>query len=428
MLQRMLGVADSESLSVGTIQQLVDSSVVEGQHLEFKSALPGETPDERREFQRDIVAMANGGGGLLIFGIADDGNDAAAAMAPVSLGPSVTRLHQLVGHIEPSLIPKIHDVPSLEDHASGFIVVEIDNYSRRPYAIPEGGRLGYYVRTGRNRRPLLETDVERLYRDRFEGWEVATTRMAHLRSNVQDRTHGSLFPTAFILGTPIQSQSRLFVPGRPTLDRIRNLGAGRQVLGFDTLIQPNLETGFRRVDAFGDRRPEIYHEFGGFEFHFDGSFVGTIPGSDDIGVHRNRLGPGFYDSQLTARLVSRLLAYGYLVSDYEVTGELVLAAGIGGRVFPIILVGSVFVFDDHYPLDRPIETEISVDADELTTAVGVLRTAKRILDDLVSAFGCGGCPQIDNDGRLILSGWGREWRDQVVDWARANNVLTVEND
>src|SRR5262249_32961089 len=43
----------------------------EGQHLEYKCKLP-DTRDEKRKVFKTVVAFANGEGGILLFGIADD--------------------------------------------------------------------------------------------------------------------------------------------------------------------------------------------------------------------------------------------------------------------------------------------------------------------------------------------------------------------
>lgn len=280
MLQRVLGVRDETELDIPTFQRLVDQSVVESQHLEYKSALPGDTREDRREFQRDVVAVANGGGGILIYGIREDDNDAAAALTVVPLGPSVTRLRQLIGMIEPFLICKVLEVPLNEDPAVGIVVVEIDNWSRRPYAISDDARLGYYMRTGRNRVPLSEADVDRMYRDRFTSWERTGLRLADLEEAVRARVDDSLYPIAFVIGSPIQNHGRLFTPGRATLERIGHLSAP-DPFGYHaaTVIPTQIQPAFRRVDAFADHRRHVQQEYGGFEFHDDGSFVGLVPGT-----------------------------------------------------------------------------------------------------------------------------------------------------
>ena len=94
MLVRVLNVA-ADSLEEAVFDDLVTNAVVEHQRLEYKSQLPGTSPDDRREFARDVAAMANGGGGIIVMGIEDDANDAATRITPVGLGGEVTRLSQI---------------------------------------------------------------------------------------------------------------------------------------------------------------------------------------------------------------------------------------------------------------------------------------------------------------------------------------------
>lgn len=61
MLVRILGVP-ADGLEEAVFDDLVGNVVVEHQRLEYTSRLPGASQDQRREFARDVAAMANGGG------------------------------------------------------------------------------------------------------------------------------------------------------------------------------------------------------------------------------------------------------------------------------------------------------------------------------------------------------------------------------
>ncbi len=54
------------------IQQLVDNQVLEGKTLEYKSALPGNSDDDKKEFLADLSSLANTDGGDLVFGVLED--------------------------------------------------------------------------------------------------------------------------------------------------------------------------------------------------------------------------------------------------------------------------------------------------------------------------------------------------------------------
>jgi predicted HTH transcriptional regulator len=123
MLVRVLNVA-ADSLEEAVFDDLVTNAVVEHQRLEYKSQLPGTSPDDRRELARDGAAMANGGGGIIVMGIEDDANDAATRITPVGLGSEVTRLSQICNSlIEPYLRIDMHEV-EIGGGPDGIIVVE----------------------------------------------------------------------------------------------------------------------------------------------------------------------------------------------------------------------------------------------------------------------------------------------------------------
>jgi hypothetical protein len=52
----------------------IDESEKESADLEFKSAFDPSAPQDWCELIKDIVAMANSGGGLIVFGVSDDGS------------------------------------------------------------------------------------------------------------------------------------------------------------------------------------------------------------------------------------------------------------------------------------------------------------------------------------------------------------------
>ena len=63
----------------GELAHLVGTHVAERQHLEFKASVDHRSPEGRMELLKDVVSLANGGGGYLIIGIRDDGEGRAQA-------------------------------------------------------------------------------------------------------------------------------------------------------------------------------------------------------------------------------------------------------------------------------------------------------------------------------------------------------------
>lgn len=72
-------------LTFAHIQTAVDARMTEAADLDWKAGIPPAHPDEAlAEFAKDVAAMANSGGGLLVYGIKEhSGTSEAAAVKSV---------------------------------------------------------------------------------------------------------------------------------------------------------------------------------------------------------------------------------------------------------------------------------------------------------------------------------------------------------
>lgn len=93
----MLHVA-IEKITEADLQLLVTEGRREDSQLEFKLTLPGSSDDEKREFLKDVSAMANSQGGDIIYGIKEgrsNPEDAGKAVELVGItgeGEDATKL------------------------------------------------------------------------------------------------------------------------------------------------------------------------------------------------------------------------------------------------------------------------------------------------------------------------------------------------
>ncbi len=436
MLRRVLGVAPVD-LGEAEFDRLIDEGVAEHQRLEFKSALPGQTPDDRREFARDVAAMANGGGGLIVFGIEEGENDTAGAITPVELGDQVTRLNQIANSlIEPYLQLTMH-TSEVDDGPTGLIVVEVPVSQRRPFAVVEGSRLGYYLRTGRSRHALAEAEVAQMYQSRSVRLRSVETRATALKVDAARRL-GPGHPALVMVVVPFDSFERLFRPDRATEDEVRAL-TGQPVFGAPVgrVFPQYTKPGFKRIEM--SQRFANLAQFGWMEFHDDGAFVAVIAEDprltrphDDVffeGPPAEEIAGGFYDSVLTAQLIASLLAYGTLAENFDVHGELLVRATFVEEGLPAILStdptrGEV---NGARALDHEVSTELSAAATDFVELTALLQVASPLLDDLMSAFGWPRNFQLHRDGTIRLSFFSREWRPAVDQWAEQIGLAVTDD-
>src|SRR5882672_10104693 len=80
-----------------SIPAKIDATEKESGDLDFKSSFNSTSSHDWCELIKDIVAMANSGGGLIIFGVNDDGSPATAdlkqlmAVDPATIADKIQR-------------------------------------------------------------------------------------------------------------------------------------------------------------------------------------------------------------------------------------------------------------------------------------------------------------------------------------------------
>ncbi len=104
------------------VEALVGDKVVETAHLEFKREAAGSSTTTKA-----WAALANSGGGAVVYGVDEDDLSRAMALAPVELDGLRERFHQLNRSIDPPVDMSIEVLPDpTVGAAKGFAVVRIE--------------------------------------------------------------------------------------------------------------------------------------------------------------------------------------------------------------------------------------------------------------------------------------------------------------
>lgn len=175
------GPVDETGLIEDAVLRLVAAGARESDELEFKSDPYPTAPAGRpvawtteQEFAKDVTALANHVGGLLLIGVREQDGAAAEAVATVVDPERETqRLGQaLVNHAAP--VPRTVFVPIAAAAGGNYLAVVVPPSRLAPHAIT-GQRgdsrrpLHWFVRDGAHTRPLAEPDVADRYRARLRG-------------------------------------------------------------------------------------------------------------------------------------------------------------------------------------------------------------------------------------------------------------------
>lgn len=265
-------------------------------------------------------------------------------------------------------------------------------------------------------------------------------RMVFLKESVHTKMRASPLPIAYLAIVALTKFDHLFQPDGPTIKEIRNLSPA-PVFGIEetgSVILPYIRPEFKGVTLTESNNGHAGYDW--MSFYNDGSFVGVITGHPslqhgilDLQRGRNdgyRHENGFYDHVLTVQVAARLRAFGLLANLLNAHGDVTIRVGIADISLPAAVATGRFRTGVHHSrvVESPIDTGLTVNiANDLTTIGGVLRTTAGLLNDLMTAFQWRRCFQLEPDGAVVLSTWGRRWRSNVKHWVNENNLPAVDD-
>lgn len=191
------------------LQAIVARRIAEGTYLEFKRELPRPDAGGRHEFLADVSAFANSSGGDLIFGIAEDGEGRANAVAaqPGNADEEARRLQDvLLNGIEPR-------VPGIQVQAvavaGGFVVVvRVPQSWAGPHRVKSNQH--FFIRENGRKRQLDVPEVRGLFlRSENQAQHVRDFRTERLGKLMSGEGPHRLVPGALLVGHFVPTQAAL---------------------------------------------------------------------------------------------------------------------------------------------------------------------------------------------------------------------------
>lgn len=149
--------------SITELESLVTRGVLEeSAFLDFKRELSSKSKD----IARDVAAMANDGG-VLIVGVGEDEHGRPTILNPVQLTGEAERVLNILrsGVSDPPSI-EIKSFTLADDPARGYLAIIIPPSPRAPHMVVLGGENRFYGRSARGNVPLNEAEIARLYERR----------------------------------------------------------------------------------------------------------------------------------------------------------------------------------------------------------------------------------------------------------------------
>lgn len=186
-LHAIFGVPVS-SIDAVAIERAVADKVAESDQLDWKSAVYAKGAGA--EIAKDIAALANHRGGIIVLGVTEE-DSAAAAASPVTMsGAEVRKQVQMAvaSNVSPFLGGvTVYQTDGATAAAGHYVVIEVAPSRDAPHALspsgPNGVTLSYPVRNGAETRYLKEFEVAARYRDRVSSRADISAELKAIHDN-----------------------------------------------------------------------------------------------------------------------------------------------------------------------------------------------------------------------------------------------------
>lgn len=195
-LHRALGLPPSE-LAFTMLRSAIERQVTEKGDLDWKERLPdSRNPKAPEEFAKDVAAMVNGGGGMIVYGVAEDrASSAAKDIVPVEVWTDAIE-RKLRGWAYSLIQPPVHGLEFIplvdQNDGSLAVILSVPASLEMPHLAMKDDAFRAPRRYGAQTVFMSERDIEQAYRARFEDRRNNTRDLADLldqtRSGLSDGT------------------------------------------------------------------------------------------------------------------------------------------------------------------------------------------------------------------------------------------------
>jgi len=178
--------ADFDDLTAEDLHRACSERVAEDVYLDFKGKDSYTSSQSGlEELAKDVTAMANAQGGLLVIGIAEDESGNAARPQVLDVAKSDNLINKMNQGLRARVVPlypavEIRAVEDPKTPGSGFYLIGVPRSPLAPHAVRRVTRsdYAYALRVGRTTAWLEESEIAARYRDRFR---LAEDHVARVR-------------------------------------------------------------------------------------------------------------------------------------------------------------------------------------------------------------------------------------------------------
>jgi hypothetical protein len=259
------------------IIEAIAQAVEEDTNLDWKQALPSR--GERDEFAKDTAAMANSGGGVIVFGVKEvDGPSSAAGSVSGVTGWGDGEARRLRQIAYSAIQPPVHGLvfESVEQGGVTVVALSVPSSPEAPHLVWQNNGFVPPIRYGAQTEFMRERDLEQAYRRRFSARDDFGLMIEERARQVVDGLNTD--ERVWLVGTAVPSSPRPAHLPRVSRDEARDIlmayMPGTPFSNDDTgtqYINVNPRAGLRRWRFFDEANGQIkkvveVHDDGGLTF------------------------------------------------------------------------------------------------------------------------------------------------------------------
>ncbi|MEU2415954.1 ATP-binding protein [Streptomyces sp. NPDC013099] len=423
-----------EDLTEDDLQRAVDNHIPESVDLDWKKDFYKGTDAGKKELAKDVSAMANTVGGIIVIGVNDGEQDHAHGLTPfdpVQCHGEEWIRSVLANWVQP-VVPNVgvRLVKSTAHESKIYWVLTVPPSTQAPHAVAGPGNdynFRVHVRHGTTTRTLAESEIAQRYRDRFQAASNDVDRLRHVTDAGLGYLSDYLTRTVDDRSAPVT-----FYPGWVTLAAVPTVRGA-----YPLTTQAHRNAAFKRFQDLACHgvtlraRPEHPPLVGRRQVRFEGFPTGQLHqdgssyAAQAISIHSDQRDPDGPDliSQriLELDLVTLVQAAAAWAAETGAAGDLMLSAELhryDGSDKPVRLTvtDSVFQRGPALPLPAaPAEATGDLAAIVIDKREAVV-VACALVSDLLADVGAHQPHILTPEGELLTERLNGQLRHDLTGW------------
>ncbi|WP_314604816.1 ATP-binding protein [Rothia mucilaginosa] len=257
-IHRALGL-EPGNLTLEIIKKAIEEGLEETADFDMKRVVPNLKEDKsKQEIAKDIAAMANSGGGWIIYGVGEGASDIAGSIHPCEW--TATEEQQMLNiaytKIDPPVVGlEFNKISCGENSDKKLVLMHIPDSADAPhFARAEKNNFSAPRRNGPHTNPMTYRDIERGFRERFQrGVEQEKTLQGYFEQAAEalNPEQGVFLAIAAvpvtpkISATPVSEESMYqYANQKLNPEFLHNFERTIREIGFP--LNPEVKKGYRR--------------------------------------------------------------------------------------------------------------------------------------------------------------------------------------